>query len=108
MNDDIEKVADEKQPDNSGDISFKKLVKIFNLCHLFVPIIQLKPNNSTHLSLDISDLRELTTSKEKYKRFVDLQTESLELMVEGFQLPDTVSSLLYLVSRHIIEQNQYS
>jgi len=39
VNDDIEKVADEKQTDDSNSVSFKKLVKIFNLCHLFVPII---------------------------------------------------------------------
>lgn len=30
------------------------------------------------MSLDIADLTELCNSKEKYKEFVDLQTESLE------------------------------
>lgn len=68
VNEVIEKVCDNETGDDA--LSFKKVVKILNLCHIFIPLIQVKANNSTDLSLDIKDLIELTKSKEKYKRFV--------------------------------------
>ena len=63
------------QEDDSGDekaMSLKKLVKIMNLCLVYVPLTQVQPNNSTKLSLDLNDLSELSKSKEKYKEFVEL------------------------------------
>jgi hypothetical protein len=62
-------------------LSFKKVVKILNLCQIFVPLAVVKANNSTDFSLNIKDLIELGNSKEKYKRYVGLQVESLEFMV---------------------------
>lgn len=106
VNEDIEKVAEDHQTADNG-ISFKKLVKIFNLCHLFVPLIQVKANNSTYLSLEIRDLQELTHSKDKYKQYVDMQTESLELILTGFGAQLTINSLFQLLARYIIDLNHY-
>ncbi len=54
VNEVIEKVTEDDET-----ISFKKLVKILNLCHIYVPIVNVKANNSTHLSLDIKDMVDL-------------------------------------------------
>jgi hypothetical protein len=51
-------------------LSFKKVVKILNLCQIFVPLAVVKANNSTDFSLNIKDLIELGNSKDKYKRCV--------------------------------------
>lgn len=84
VNDVIEKVCTSSLQEDNGKfnstdgnderetISLKKLVKIMNLCHIYIPLIQCKPNNSTLLSLDIVDLMELCKNKEVYKNFVDL------------------------------------
>ena len=67
---------EEEELDQAGDeevlISFKKLVKIMNLCQVYVPLVQQKENNSTYMSFDIKDMMELQTSKEAYKHFVEL------------------------------------
>eukprot|EP00347_Sterkiella_histriomuscorum_P009154 403342313 len=68
VNEVIVKVCD--NPYDEQRISFKKVVKIFNLCHIYIPLMQVKSNNSTDLSLDIKDMIELTTNKDKHKRFV--------------------------------------
>ena len=49
-----------------------------NLCQIYVPITQFKPNNSTEMSLEVGDMREIGRSKERYKEFVELQRESIE------------------------------
>lgn len=66
-------------------ISLKKLVKIMNICHVYVPLVQVRPNNSSHMSLEVLDLIELCRSKEKYRAFVNLQTESLEAILAAFK-----------------------
>lgn len=81
VNDAIEKVVTIDDGDDEGrenQVSYKRLVKVMNLCHIYIPIIHKKPNNSSQMSLDLNDLKELVRSKSHYKQFVDLQTESLE------------------------------
>lgn len=62
VNEVIMRVAEKE--DNSGEdsdsdhslktaISFKKIVKILNLMQIYIPLVHIKPNNSTHFSLDI-------------------------------------------------------
>jgi hypothetical protein len=88
VNEVIEKVS--KAPlDESKDklmeenkaMSAKKLVKIMNLCSIYIPLVQIEPNNSTKISLDVGDLAELTKSKEKYREFVHLQAKSFEIII---------------------------
>jgi ribosomal protein L18E len=62
--------AIDKVNEDENSVSFSKIAKILNLCHIFVPIVSVNSNNSTDLSLDINDLIEMTKSKEKYKRYV--------------------------------------
>jgi hypothetical protein len=101
---------DEDGEDISEDekaMSVKKLVKIMNLCQVYVPLVQMSPNNSSKMSLDLLDLGELGRSKEKYREFVDLQAESLEnIMRDSYldgsvrEIPkDTVSEFLKLLTR---------
>jgi hypothetical protein len=53
-------------------LSLKRLVKIMNLCQVYIPIAHIKSNNSTHLSLDVSDMMEIVKEKSAYKDFVNL------------------------------------
>ena len=101
---------DEDGEDVSEDeraMSVKKLVKIMNLCQVYVPLVQMVPNNSSKMSLDLLDLAELGRSKEKYREFVELQVESLEnIMRDSYldgsvrEIPkDTVAEFLKLLTR---------
>ena len=101
---------DEDGEDISEDekaMSVKKLVKIMNLCQVYVPLVQMAPNNSSKMSLDLLDLGELGRSKEKYREFVELQADSLEnIMRDSYldgsvrEIPkDTVSEFLKLLTR---------
>jgi hypothetical protein len=74
VNEVIEAVCQMKKEEDDDEeaVSFKKLVKIMNLCHVYIPIFHQKPNNSSYLSLETMDLLELTRSKEAYKSFVEL------------------------------------
>lgn len=107
VNEVIHKVTIDSINNDENVISFKKVVKILNLCHIFIPLIHVKANNSTDMSLDIKDMVELTMSKDKYKRFVLLQTESLELIVKGFKIPITVNNIFLLLSRYTIDKHEY-
>ena len=102
-------VSDESMSERASgsSVSFKKLVKILNLIHIFVPLIQVKGNNSTDLSLDIGDMLELTTSKEKYKKYVLLQMESLELIMKEFRVPININNVFLLITRYMIDKNQF-
>ena len=93
--------------DEEDRISFKKLAKILNLCHIFIPLINVKPNNSSDISLNIKDLYEMSRSKDKYKKFIELQAESLEMMVEAFGMPVTLNNLFLLLTRYLIDKNHY-
>lgn len=111
----IENVCKTEMPEEETDedaISCKKLVKILNLCHVYVPIMHCElGTNSTKLSLDPLDLLELGKSKQRYKEFVDLQCESLEAIVAGFGdagNASTVSRFLSLLAKHCVAKNQYS
>ncbi|CDW86595.1 UNKNOWN [Stylonychia lemnae] len=105
VNEVIEKVTTEEK--QQGLITFKKLVKILNICHIYIPLIQIKPNNSTEFSLDIRDMIELTTSKEKYKRYVYLQTQSILQIIKGFGVHLTINNLFLLITRFIIDKPLY-
>jgi|LauGreDrversion4_2_1035121.scaffolds.fasta_scaffold413750_2 hypothetical protein len=74
-----------------------------NLCQVYVPLVHQKPNDSTRWSFDSRDMRELERSKEAYKRFVEVQAESLEFIMAEFSKEDTtndgeVSSFLNLMA----------
>lgn len=72
---DSDEEGEDIQEEGESMISYKKLVKIMNLCHIYIPIVQSvynPANNSTKLSLDPMDLIELCKSKHRYKEFVDL------------------------------------
>jgi len=101
---------DEDGEDVSEDeraMSVKKLVKIMNLCQVYVPLVQMVPNNSSKMSLDLLDSAELGRSKEKYREFVELQAESLENIMRDSYLDgsvrdipkDTVAEFLKLLTR---------
>ena len=93
--------------DEERAMSVKKLVKIMNLCQVYVPLVQMSPNNSSKMSLDLLDLAELGRSKEKYREFVELQAESLENIMRDSYLDgsirdvsqDTVAEFLKLLTR---------
>lgn len=94
-------------------MSFKRLVKILNLCHIYIPLIHLKQNNSTQLSLAPSDLLNLLKDKASYKDFVNLQTESVELIIKAFSesedVEEDVSGFLSLLStRFCIQKSKYA
>ena len=115
MPDDEEEDEEEEKEGNDEEslISFKKLVKIMNLCQVYVPLIQQKENDSTYMSFDISDMMELQRSKEAYKHFVQLQADSLEQIMKKFQGEDPsidceqVSSFLNLMTNFCIKKNNY-
>ena len=90
---------------NKPKISFKKLIKILNICHIYIPLVHVKANNSTDLSLNIVDMAmTLGSDKTKYKRFVELQRESLELILKtGFKVPYTINSFFVLLTRYLID-----
>ena len=111
----IDNVCKTEVPEQESEedaISVKKLVKILNLCHVYVPIVHCNlGTNSTKMSLDPLDLLELGKTKQRYKDFVDLQCESLEAIVAGFGDPgdvSTVSRFLSLLAKHCVAKNQYS
>lgn len=97
--------AIEKLSENEERISFKRLVKILNLCHIFIPVVAVKSNNSTDFSLNIRDLIDMSKSKEKYKRFVEIQSRSLEMMIEAFGIAVNLQNLFLLLTKYMIGKN---
>lgn len=93
--------------ENDFRLSFKRITKILNLCHILVPLVNVKANNSTDLSLEIRDLLEMSKSKEKYKRYIELQAQSLERMVEAFKIKATLNNFFLILNRYLIDRNLF-
>ena len=89
------------------EFNFKKLVKILNLCHIYVPVSTTKANNSTDMSLDARDLLEMTRDKDRYRVFVERQRQSLEAMIRGFRVPYTVPNFFLLLTRYMLDKCTY-
>lgn len=56
--------------DDDESVSFKKIVKILNICQIFIPLANVKANNSTDFSLNIKDLIQLGQNKDLYRFYV--------------------------------------